>query len=341
MQNSAGPVQSSEIDTRASCDSLKGLAILAVLINHYMNDFSTINVGGFANTIVSVFFLLSGYGIFVSVTKKVVNDFSLKSLGLFYRDRLVRLFPLYWIALALQMWVNHEPYQVSDFFGIGAEEHYWFISAILQCYFLSPILAYALDRRKYLAFFSVTSLVLGAFILAANYPFLNGYLDFFHLVESPYLNIYFLHTYLFFLGMSLQKFGFLKQRTHLENRLSNYYHCFVFALLFCVVCSSIILDKAYSFPVLGILVFVTFWVAYSLRNGIEMRFLSFFGKISFSIYLFHMTYYYALARLGLLRIDSLFSVALMLLVSPLFIFICIRLEQFGSDVARRLKRVAV
>ncbi|PZD74239.1 hypothetical protein C1752_01250 [Acaryochloris thomasi RCC1774] len=297
------------------------------------------NVGGFANVIVSVFFLLSGYGIFASVRKKVIKDFSIISLVLFFRDRLVRLFPLYWIALAAQMLVNHEPYQVSDFLGIGAEGHYWFISAILQCYLLSPFLAYALDRKKYLTLFGTTLVFIGVYFLPSHYPFLANTLGWLHFVESPYLDIYFLHTYLFFLGMSLQKLELIKNRTQWESKIPKSVHCTIFLLIFILICFSVLLDKVYSFPVFGTLILVIAWTIYALRNGIEIKFFAFLGRISFSVYLFHMTYYFLLAKIGVLKIDLLWSVVAVIIVSPAFVLLCLGLERFGNDVARKLKKV--
>ena len=51
---------------REASDILKGISILSVLINHYLKHYTEFGVGGFANVVVSIFFVLSGYGIFTS-----------------------------------------------------------------------------------------------------------------------------------------------------------------------------------------------------------------------------------------------------------------------------------
>jgi peptidoglycan/LPS O-acetylase OafA/YrhL len=83
-------------DTRKATETLKGLAIITVLINHYLNDNFSNNYGGFANTTISIFFLLSGYGIYSTLNKRFAdNKFSWQALGSFYYDRLIRVFPLF------------------------------------------------------------------------------------------------------------------------------------------------------------------------------------------------------------------------------------------------------
>jgi peptidoglycan/LPS O-acetylase OafA/YrhL len=98
-------------DTRKATETLKGLAIFVVLINHYLNDNFSGNYGGFANITISIFFLLSGYGIYLTLDKRFAdNKFSWQALGAFYYDRLIRIFPLFWLALVIQTLVTQRCY---------------------------------------------------------------------------------------------------------------------------------------------------------------------------------------------------------------------------------------
>ena len=141
--------KTTEQPTKSNKDAsniLKGIAILTVLINHYLNRYTTFESGGFANTVVAIFFLLSGYGIFISFKKRATDTdevFSFKSIVTFYISRFARIFPLFWIALVIEALIanSFQPTLLS-FLGFEAGRHYWFVSSILQCYLLTPFLIF-------------------------------------------------------------------------------------------------------------------------------------------------------------------------------------------------------
>ena len=80
-------------------DGLRGLAILLVLVYH---NFGFINYFFFGWLGVDLFFVLSGF---------LITDILLKTLGKpgylknFYGRRLLRIFPLYYLALVLFMFI--------------------------------------------------------------------------------------------------------------------------------------------------------------------------------------------------------------------------------------------
>ena len=48
---------------------LKAIAIIAVCINHFINGYVTKSLMGYGNGFISIFFILSGYGIYQSLSK--------------------------------------------------------------------------------------------------------------------------------------------------------------------------------------------------------------------------------------------------------------------------------
>ncbi|MDJ1506358.1 acyltransferase [Xanthocytophaga agilis] len=91
-------------------EGLRGIAALSVVYLHYMNFDYFINLGyhpdtflkfiAFGHQSVLIFFILSGY--VIGLTNKV-SDFSLAFVGTYMKKRLVRLYPIYLIAIGLSL----------------------------------------------------------------------------------------------------------------------------------------------------------------------------------------------------------------------------------------------
>ena len=81
-------------NTVKTTNTLKGIAITSVLINHYLNNYVQGDSSGFANLWISVFFILSGYGLFHSFSQHKIESFTKKNLKTFYINRFLRIFPL-------------------------------------------------------------------------------------------------------------------------------------------------------------------------------------------------------------------------------------------------------
>ncbi len=82
---------------------LRGISSLLVVLFHLTETIKGEGHGTFLNGIfknsssaVSIFFVLSGFIIYVS-SKKLINS---KSTGLFYAKRLIRIFPVYWFSIS-------------------------------------------------------------------------------------------------------------------------------------------------------------------------------------------------------------------------------------------------
>ncbi len=130
-------------NTRGITEYLKGLAILAVFVNHFMNGFVTDSVVGYANGFIAVFFLLSGYGIYLSLERMSSNK-DRNLLVRFATRRLVRIYPLFWVWCILHGFTN-------GWLGFFALDFYeprspWFIPAIVQCYIAAPFVFLVITR---------------------------------------------------------------------------------------------------------------------------------------------------------------------------------------------------
>jgi peptidoglycan/LPS O-acetylase OafA/YrhL len=105
--------------TYNSTDTLKGLAVISVLINHYLNMNMQGDCKGFANLIIAIFFIVSGYGIYCSLEHLVRNDkLTFKLVTTFYCTRIIRIFPLYWVAYITESVLFGQDISISSFFAI-------------------------------------------------------------------------------------------------------------------------------------------------------------------------------------------------------------------------------
>lgn len=325
------------LNTMQTGNFLKGVAIVAVLINHYINHFSELRSGGFANTVVLVFFFLSGYGIFTSLTKKATGGvFRLEQVAKFYLRRAIRIFPLFWIAYFAQGIIAPSDYSIVSFLGFQSEGHYWFISSILQCYIFAPFLVMLVVANRYAALLAVTILFGISVVLTDQSPITESVFNLFHFAKAPYLGIFFSHTYIFFLGMIFCTL-ILDEPTN-ERKSEEYrrFHNFAFVLLGSSALFYVLLEKYWlNLPLSGGILLLLCTCSYAVYNAIPANFpplsiVHFLGRHSYPVYLFHMSYYLILERLGLLSQGGWTGAFVLLLFSPLFISVALLLEELSS-----------
>ena len=91
---------------------LKGFAILIVIISHLSRTYNDAFFGpGYANGAISIFFVLSGYGAYFSLKRRFAsNADTVKTIAIYYTDRVLRIFILYEPAAGLVQLVTKQPY---------------------------------------------------------------------------------------------------------------------------------------------------------------------------------------------------------------------------------------
>ena len=145
-------------------DILKATAILLIVFGHIDNNVSNydfVRSLGYYNGIIglSIFFFISGF--LLSQTDSAIN--SIIDFKRFYIKKFIRIYPLYWVALAsliiifglLQINPGHvDPYNFSldnlllHFFGLqgifpyNSIQSMWFVGVIVLFYLLYPIIVY-------------------------------------------------------------------------------------------------------------------------------------------------------------------------------------------------------
>jgi peptidoglycan/LPS O-acetylase OafA/YrhL len=147
---------------------MRAIAVLCVLLTHtsFLSDSNSGTwFGPFAARLdvgVTIFFLISGFLLYRPFVNVRRNGARATPVVVFFRRRLLRIFPAYWLALTLlaiapglqdvfseRWWVYYGLFQAYDptWFdkGIGAA---WSLSTELAFYLLLPLFAWAIGRLR-------------------------------------------------------------------------------------------------------------------------------------------------------------------------------------------------
>lgn len=151
MLNNILKIKFNTSNTREITSYLKGFAICSVIVVHYINYYYYSLLVGYANGVISIFFMLSGYGLFHSLQKDFGSDkITWQTLARYFYKRATRIFPLYWLALLLTLLIYQSPLSLNLFLAVRPFDNnytlYWFIQAIVQCYLIAPLMYLLLKK---------------------------------------------------------------------------------------------------------------------------------------------------------------------------------------------------
>jgi peptidoglycan/LPS O-acetylase OafA/YrhL len=313
---------------------LKGFAIIIVLINHYINSYLSPNYQGYANGIIALFFVLSGYGIFYSLDK--YSEVNKETIQQFLWKRCLRIFPLYWLSLFLYFgWVNSSlpDYILETVLALPhfqATGIYWFITSLIQCYLLAPLLyliSQKIGTRNYLILVIFCTLI--SFLI---FPF----------TALPYTQDYFVYRYLFLGHLFLFAQGLalpnllkvIKQ--YPPDDLSNKLTAIAFISFLLLVYYTRFAETGSQIAPLLIIVTPLF-CCFSIYTNPQFPLKSLLataGNYSYSLYLFHLIYYHALAELGFVSSSNYVGIVLAIAFFPCFWGVCLLLEKCNQKILK-------
>ncbi len=321
---------------RELTDYIKGVAILVVVANHFLNAYVSRQYSGYSNGVIAFFFVLSGYGLYHSMQRDR-GRLDPRSLVRFFRKRFERIYPIYWIGYAVYLAFGIIAISVVELFAVQFTQprFLWFIPAMVQCYIAAPFL-YAAFRRFGKGKFIVLS-VLGIAVLNVV----------FHLAEVPtvkvwsYRGVYMSHILLFAIGLALPSLlsGSLPLKGcspgHARVFLGGSLVLFLFAL-------QETTPRAHEFPgsevLFGSLLVVSVLLVtyHALLLACKVPLMDIFRRVgiyTYSIYVFHGLFFDGLNRIGLIErhgSGAKGTVAVIILV-PIFILAASLLEEIVSN----------
>lgn len=326
------------INSRNITFYLKGFAIVSVLINHYINNYLSKAFIGYANGIIALFFILSGYGIFYSLSK--YDKINTQAIFQYFYKRLVRIYPLYWISLLLIIFATHKLFQFKTILAIPlfqAPDIYWFITSLIQCYLIAPFLFLFIKK-----FGSTKYLSLIFFLMIFDY-IVYLYIGIPYSRELFVYRYLFLgHIFLFALGMSMPLI-IAKHQSQLNDKLFVLFFFFFFVILVYYTRKENMLFNNSAIHLAPLFITVIFiFCLYAIATNPPL-FLKgpviAMGTYSYSLYLFHPVFYKSLAKLGIIKHGSLQSIILTLFLFPTFLLACLISETLINKVLLKLQTI--
>jgi peptidoglycan/LPS O-acetylase OafA/YrhL len=318
---------------------LRGVAIIAVMINHYLCCFIPGPYGGYANGMVSIFFIVSGVSIFYHFEKRYGGMLSPNIITFFIADRIIRIFPLYALSLYVSAHFFHWPHSLWEYLGIHTQNIYWFMPALLQCYIGAPLFYLAIKRvRKH------SDLLIGATLLFLTFSILLTfvvpnvefpYKELFIGQPPEYRGLYFAHVYLFIIGMMMPLI--IKR---LQKKPVPVQYKITFLVLFMLFLHLTRIDYEAWATKLSSIVFIFAACVMSIlfigsRTYLPCsKTICLLGKNSYALYLFHISYYYLLFNMQVITSDKVKGALYTIIFFPIFLACCIVIEKFGSGFQR-------
>ena len=318
--------------TRDETNSLRGFAILFVIANHFLNQYVDPHTfKGFANALMSIFFVLSGYGIANSLERRPKKAGTKMTPSLrFYIDRIPRIYPLLIISLLLDGWISNKAHSPLAYLGIKNHGIYLFVNQIIHCYLAALVLHSFLSKNSLKRFL----LIMVSLFIVLNAAFLFTPLGKLHFVRYllrsslAYRDLFLLHLVLFSLGMVISKF---QQNKNPVNGSRAIWSKAISILAILPV--LFLLGKTTRVPLLRmgfdllLLLSCVYICQLFIEHRLKVPYLNDLGVYSYSLYLFHLIYYALLEHLNVLQRDSTVSFLMVILLFPLFFLVCKTIEQ--------------
>ncbi|MHB0914382.1 MAG: acyltransferase family protein [Thermoleophilia bacterium] len=335
--------QDREADTRATTSYLRGVAILTIIIGHYALSYQSAFYERYLteySMVLALFFVLSGYGIVQSLERRYAAAPGRRVVAGFYFDRGFRIYVPYWLMLVtvslfpISFSLRRLDLEVLSIY-LGAPRIAWFVTAILVCYLLAPLLFRVL-RRFGNRGFAVFNLLLLSVSLAASYLFIRGH-DWSGnsvMVALTFRQFFLGHIVMFSFGMMLPAVA-----ARYGERLRRSWS--LLALSLAALLLSFYLGRfgvrIYPLFLVGTLSFCLMMVV--IRPPLPLgRLIILLGTCSYTLYMFHRVFFMLLDEAGLTVDGSRASIVYTLLLSPLLVMFCVFLERLLRLTYARIRQ---
>ena len=352
-------------------DFLRGLAVTPVIVYHFyilfdfMGDSSFQYLHLFGQIGVSLFFVISGFLIYRSVEHSFSTKHKKEALTYYTLHRLFRILPAYYVNLIfvvilfvflgegnlsylfslgfIKNLITHLTF--SSYFlyqdtGFGINGAYWTLHIEMLWYIFVPILFIYLRHNLWLIFLFCLSIL---YLLSIDLGWITSL---FHL--NPKASNYTLILYFFSFQLPGQLIYFImgiaiyKSKISIRLPLIFKLFAFILILLLFIYFSTLKNDFLESFILRNSVLLACSTLLFILFYHVKIRWMQpieWLGKISYSLYLWHMPILYVMHKLKILSFLSLYStlvlfIAILLSISSLSYYF---IEEGGFKLRKKME----
>jgi len=351
-------------------DILRGLAIILVVAYHFFellglqDHFLYTYFSHLGQLGVPLFFIISGYLIYRSIEHNITTKGIKKGLKTYFLHRLFRIMPAYivnfFILFFLAIYILHTMDTWSTSFiikqifthltftsyflyktsGLGINGAYWTLSIEMLWYFIAPLFFLYIKKDRYYLFLIVLAIV---YLLSIDLQWLDNILNL-DASKPNYLALQYFYSFqlpaqiLYFIaGIFIYKH---MQKTYTFSSVTRYI-LFLLLLLFFYYLSNqkFFLESFFVKNMIIVVIVSILFILFYQHYSSSLIPLAWIGKISYSMYLWHMPilalmHHYHTLSIFSLWINFLLFSSILLLISSMSYYL---IEESGFKLRKKLE----
>ncbi len=350
-------------------DTLRGLAVSVVVIYHFfilldLHNIISPFVHSFGLLGVPLFFIISGYLIYSSIDNNIKKRGKKAGIKNYFLHRLFRILPAYYfnllVVLLIASFTIEVNYLYSDEFinqflshlsltsyfthksaGLGVNGVYWTLNIEMLWYIIAPLFILYIREIRILIFIMILSLI---YLFALDKGFLDSLFDINSQMPSYRLQLFYINSQLmgeinyFIVGVLIYKYSV---KSPLNSNFLSILSILIFLSIFIGFNGYYGITESFLIlHIFTIIITAMIFILIYQKKLPKVNPINWLGKISYSIYLWHMPILFIMSHTNILSYYSLtktiivFTI-LLLSISSLSYYL---IEEGSLNLRKKLER---